>query len=865
MKRQLVCLALLSTPLLASAQDQPRPEGARPGGQRPAGAPAGGEGRPALPSPVVQGSGKLTGTVLDAASKQPVPFATVALLNAAGKPIDGTVADDKGKFSIGGVAAGTYTVQVSFIGYKNLEKPGVSFTDAGETVNLGTITLASATQQLGEVVVQGQRSLVEEKVDRTIYNAEKDETTRGGDATDVLKRVPLLSVDLDGNVSLRGSSNIKVLINNKPSTIAASNVADALKQIPADQIKSVEVITSPSAKYDAEGSGGIINIITKKDNLQGKTLDMRTSVGYRSADLGLNAGYRTGKMGFTLGGGMRTGYNTPGSYENTQLTTSPTDGTQRLTTQQADTRRRNLGGRVNFGWDYDINKRNALSLGVQLGVRNGQNYQDALITRTYAGNSTDGPLVNMSVRDVTSTDRTNNLDLSLNYTHLFTKPQHEFSLLTLYSRTNATNDFSNTLYNTDEVTQRLKNQNDSYNQEVTVQADYQVPLGKSQLLELGAKDIMRQVRSEYTYLLADGATGEFRSLPGSSLTNVFNYNQNVAAGYLSYTLSFLKSYSLKAGARYEQTTIDADFQTGQTVKLPSYGVLVPSVNLSRKLANGDMIKAAYNRRIQRPSLQFLNPNIQASNPLNVTQGNPLLRPEYTNSYELSYSTFLKGTTLSFSGFVRNTTGSIQAVRTPLGGDTIRTSYANIGNESAYGMNVFANVNLAGKLSLSGGPDLYYAVLRNNVSDVLYNAKNEGWVLSGRLFGSYNFTPKWGLQFFGFYRGRQVQLQGYQSGFGVYSLGLKRDLWDKKGSLGFGVDNFLTPTYKIRSEVVSPLVTQNSVNTMQMLGFRVNFSYRIGKLTTAPTQRRKKSVNNDDLKSGGEGTDTSTQQQGGGRP
>ncbi|RTQ49006.1 TonB-dependent receptor [Hymenobacter gummosus] len=814
-----------------------------------------------------QGSGRLTGTVLDAGNQQPVPFATVALLNAAGKPIDGSVADDKGKFSINGIPAGTYTVQISFIGYKTLEKPGLSFTDAGETQNLGSIALASAAQQLGEVVVQGQRSLVEEKVDRTVYNAEKDETTRGGDATDVLKRVPLLSVDLDGNVSLRGSSNIRVLINNKPSTIAASNVADALKQIPADQIKSVEVITSPSAKYDAEGSGGIINIITKKDNLQGKTLDLRTSVGYRSADLGLNSGYRTGKMGFSLGGGLRTGYNTPGSFENTQLTTDPIDGTQRLTTQQADTRRQNLGGRVNFGWDYDINKQNSLSFGAQLGLRNGQNYQDALLTRTYEGSTAAGTLLSSTLRDATNTDRTNNLDLSLNYTHLFSKPQHEFSLLTLYSRTNATNDFTNTVFDpdTDAVTQRLKNQNDSYNQEVTVQADYQVPIGKSQLLELGAKDIMRRVRSEYTYLLADGATGEFQPVPGSSLTNVFNYNQNVAAGYLSYTLSFLKNYSLKAGARYEYTTIDADFQTGQTVQLPSYGVLVPSVNLSRKLSNGDMVKAAYNRRIQRPSLQFLNPNIQAANPLSVTQGNPALEPEYTNSYELSYSTFLKGTTLNFSTFARNTTGSIQPVR-EVDGAVIRTTYDNIGTENAYGLNVFANVNLAGKLSLSGGPDVYYAVLRNNAGNSLFSASNRGWVASGRLFGSYNFTPKWGLQFFGFYRGRQVQLQGYQSGFGVYSLGLKRDLWDKKGSLGFGVDNFLTPTYKLRNSVESPLIAQNSVNTMQMLGFRVNFSYRIGKLTTAPTQRRKKSVNNDDLKSGGEGTDTSGgTQQGGGRP
>ena len=806
----------------------------------------------AVPAPA--GDGKLTGTVVEAGSAKPVPFATVALLNAAtGKPVDGAAADEQGKFSLRRIAPGSYTLQISFVGYKQLEKTGLFFTAKGEALNLGSLPLASAATQLGEVVVQGQRALVEERVDRTVYNAELDQTTRGGDATDVLKRVPLLSVDLDGNVSLRGSSNIKVLINNKPSTIAASSVADALKQIPADQIKSVEVITSPSAKYDAEGSGGIINIITKKDNLQGKTLDVRLGSGLRSSDLSLSGGYRVGKMGFSLGGFGRAGYNTPGSFANTQLTTAPDTGRQSLTTQQAATHNNNLFGRYSFGWDYDLNQHNSLNASAQLGVRNFTAYQDGLLTQTYRSNA----LQSSSLRNVALADHTNNLDLSLTYTHLFDKPQHEFSLLTLYSRTNATNNFTNSLLEGGDnaVTGRLKNENDSYNQEVTVQADYQRPLGDKQLLELGGKDILRRVRSDYAYLAATGASGDYQPLPSGSLTNVFTYNQNVAAGYLSYTLSLPKSYSLKAGARYEHTTIDADFQTGQPVSLPSYGVLVPSINLSRKLASGNVLKAAYNRRIQRPSLQFLNPNVQAANPLNTTQGNPLLQPEYTNNYELSYSATVKTTSLNFSAFARNTTGSIQPVRT-VAGDTIRTTYANIGQENAYGLSAFFNVNIHNKLTLSGGPDLYYAVLTNSVADPLYNARNQGWVLSGRVFGSYTLTKNWGLQAFAFFRGRQVQLQGYQSGFGLYSLSLQRSFAEKRGSIGVGVDNFFTPTYRIRTEVASPLLTQSSVNELKMLSVKVNFSYRIGKLSVAGPPRRQKTITNDDLKGTG-GTDTQT--------
>ncbi len=840
-------LVLTSAGHLAWAQ---MPQGAPAGGRPPgAGRPAG-AGQPGQQStaPAPQGTGRVTGTIIDAATRQAVPYATVVLLNPAGKAVDGSSADDNGKFSIPRVAAGTYTVQISFIGYKGAERAGVVITEAGNTVALGPVALESAAQKLGEVVVEGQRSLVEEKVDRIVYNAEKDETTRGGDATDVLRRVPLLSVDLDGNVSLRGSQNIRVLINNRPSTIAANSIADALKQIPADQIKSVEVITSPSAKYDAEGSGGIINIVTKQNNLQGFTLDARGSVGLRTADLGLNGSYRVGKMGFSLGGNGRGQYNTPGRFSNTQNTFAP-DADRTFvgqSTQSARTRNNRQVGRYTLGWDYDINKHNFLSASAQLGIGNGVSYQDGLLSESYRLNAATGdfPLSARSLRDARTVDLSNTLDLNLNYTRTFDgAPQREFSVLTLYSRNNRTNDFTNDIREdlNPRAIGRIRNENDSYNQEVTVQADYQTPITKTQLVEVGVKDIMRRVNSEYTTLVNGVPT------VGRNLSNTFTYDQNVAATYVSYTVGFFKNYTLKAGTRYEYTTISADFRTAEALGIPSYGVMVPSVNLSRKLAKGNVLKAAYNRRIQRPSLQFLNPNRQAANPLNVSQGNPELRPEYTNNFELGYSTFIKQTSLTFSTFVRNTTGSIQPVRT-VSGDTINTNFQNIGQENAYGGSVFANVNINNKLTLNGGTDFYYAVLDNNLSNPLFAASNTGFVFSGRLSGSYNFTKGWGLQGFSFFRGRQVQLQGFQGGFGVYSLGLKKDFKEKKGSIGFGADNFFHPTIRIRNEISSYTLEQRSVNIPQRLGFRVNFSYRIGKLSMAQP-KRKKSVNNDDLKEG----------------
>jgi outer membrane receptor protein involved in Fe transport len=761
------------------------------------------------------------------------------MLTDAGALVSGTVCGEDGRFVLPGLAPGTYTLRVSFLGYQELTRPGIVVPAAGGAVALGTLPLLPATQQLGEVVVTARKPLIEEKVDRTVYNAEQDQTTAGGDATDVLKRVPLLSVDLDGNVSVRGSQNIKVLINNKPSTITANSIADGLRQIPADQIKAVEVITSPSAKYDAEGTGGIINIITKTTTLRGGQLSLDGSGGTRSGTLNLNGGYRTGKMGFALGGFGRASYNTPGSFTNDQLTTNALTGAQTRTTQAAATRQNQLFGRYTLSWDYDLNPRNSLAASLTYGTRNATTYQDALATATTqlpAGS------VATSVRNVKTTDESGTVDASLSYTHTYELAQRELSVLALFSRNDRTFDFNNDTYTATDASALgvAGNNNPSANQEITAQIDYQTPTGKNQLLEAGMKEISRTVRSDYSY---------YGQLARTQSDNSFRYNQNVASGYLAYTVALPGNITLKPGVRYEYTGITADYGSGSVGNIPNYGILVPSVSLLYKLPNGNALRLAYNRRIQRPSLQFLNPNLQAANPLIQTLGNPLLRPEYTNNYELGYSTLLKQANLSFNAFARTTNGSIQSVRTPLGDanypGAVLITYENIGQESAYGGSAFASLDVGSKFSLSGGVDAYYAVLRNNVADPTYAARNAGLVMSGRLYGSYALPKGWGLQVFGFYRGQQVQLQGSQSSFALYSFSLKHDVAQKKGSLGLGAENFFSPRNTIRNEISSQLLTQHSNTVQHLTSFKVYFSYRIGKLTAEP--RAHKKVQNNDLK------------------
>lgn len=800
---------------------------------------------------------KVKGTVIDSLTQQPVEFANVALIPAGSPtPVDGTVCDEKGDFTLSKVPTGRYHVQISFIGFET-RTIDITIDGKGKDIDLGKIFISPTPQVLEAVTVEGQKALIEERVDRLVYNAENDVTSRGGDGTDVLKRVPMLSVDLDGNVSLRGSQNILVLINNKPSSIVASSVGDALRQIPAEEIKTVEVITSPSAKYDAEGSAGIINIITKKNTLRGATLSVNSGVGLRGSNLSLSGNLRTGKMGFTLGGYGRSFYNTRGSFENEQLTRVPLEGgtfDETLNVQSADTRNRSLFGNYNLGWDYDIDKKNVLAASVRFGVRNGTTFQDDLLTQRYVNNE----LTSSSLAENENRSNSNSVDASFSYTHYYDKPQREFSLQSMYSRNTGNSLFEN--FNLDpldrSILEKFKNDNDSYNQEITFQADYATPVGSMQLFEFGGKNILRKVYSDFASYRSAGEN-PYEPATTAGFNNNLNYDQDILAVYLAHTLSLKSGYSFKAGARYEHTTISAYTKTEDNIEIPSYGVLVPSINVSKRLKNNNTLKASYNRRIQRPSIRYLNPNIQRENNLDVTVGNPELSPEYTNNFELSYSTILKGFVLNISGFARMTNDGIQSVRVPEvieGVSVLKTTYQNIGKDNSYGSSIFLNVSL-GNLSLNGGTDIYYSMMDNNNPVDSLRASNEGIVASGRFFGGYELGKGWGAQFFSFYRGREVQLQGTRGGFYMYSLGFRKYFNEKRGSLGFGVENFLQSAMKMRTELESPLLRQSRLNTRYNLSFRVTFSYRLGKMTMEQRPRRtRRSISNDDLKDdrGGDG-------------
>lgn len=813
-----------------------------------------------------KGNARLSGAVVDSVTGSAVEFATVALIDqATAKPVDGGMTDEKGRFELEKLPEGTFTVQVNFLGYQN--KITAPFTlSKGQNKSLGKIVLLPSSTTLKEVTVTSRQELFEEKVDRMVYNAEKDVTSRGGDATDVLRKVPMLTVDLDGNVSLQGSQNVRVLINNKPSTIMATSVADALKQIPADMIKTVEVITSPSARYDAEGSGGIINIVTKKTTLEGLTLNIDAGVGNRSSNLGLNGNYRKGNMGISLGGWGRAYYN-DAETNTTQETYAP--GVTTLLDQNITARDVGGFGSYNLGWDYDIKPGHNMSANARFGGRGTTKDQEQ--NTLYYENNIQTDNIRRLVDNI---DANRNMDFNLDYLRTF-KPRQEWSISSQYSRNSIVNDFDADILGSDDIIEnRTQNNNDNLNQEFTLQTDYTMPIGDMQLFETGAKGILRKVNSDYEYLYAEGPDGTL--LPDTRLpSGALDYAQEVAATYASYTFSTKSKYNLKVGARYEFTGIQAETTGVGEIDVPDYHNLVPSVNISKNFAKGMTVRAGYNRRIQRPGLGQLNPNVNAANAQNISVGNPLLRPEVSDNFEMAVSSNMGKTYLNLTVFNRNTNNAITQVR--IASDTLEGSiintWENAGKQTNYGANLFGNFVITPKITLNGGVDAVYSMIEGqtlNTEGQRVNTENSGFIISGRIWGQWQIANNWSAQAFGMIRNPQVQLQGTQSGFYIYSLGFKRDFKNKKGSLGLSAENFLTKGTVLNNELVSAQFVQSTETQLYNRGFKLNFNYRIGKMGFDQPRKKTKSVRNDDVKDGEGGGDSGGGQTpapaaGGGKP
>ncbi|UHG93754.1 TonB-dependent receptor (plasmid) [Spirosoma oryzicola] len=732
-------------------------------------------------------SGQITGILVDSITRQPVPFATVALLSGDGLILTGQTTIESGHFTFTKLALGNYGLQITYVGYRLRTLTGVRLTASQPIQNLGSIPFRSESRQLNEVQVTAQKALIEEKPDRLVYNAGSDITNKGGTAVDVLRKAPMLTVDVSGNVQIRGSASIKVLLNGRPSGLLARNLSEALKMIPANTILAVEVMTSPAARYDAEGAGGVINIITKKQ-LKGSNGNLDATAGNYVQSLGGSYGFRREKFGLTFSGNA----NAEREKSLAEMTrTSLVDGRP-----AGELFQRNYANNVSRGWFGDLSMEYAFDTlnRVNLSVSSWGGIWPNSSTLYNRFRNADNRATQEYNQIVDQKNPFGNIEWNLGYTRTFHKPKQELSVLGQYSYTFDNNRYASNQFDlANQLIYRETSTNLSHNPQWTWQIDYIHPFSKSgrHLFEVGAKMVQRNVRSVYGVYVSQPDDVN-RLVLSDDRSNTFTYNQQVMAGYASLKLTSKTLWTLQLGTRLENTTMAGQFKSTISPFDVHFINLVPSIVLSKQLSEQHSIKASYTQRISRPMIWDLNPYVNASDPKNLMAGNPQLRPEIAHLAELASSLTTKnGAYLNLNLYRRQTANSIEDVRTVDTSGVSLTIRQNVARNERTGLNFNASGQLGRNWKLNGGGEFYYA----HFNSPSLRVQNAGWLWQATLNMAYQLPRNYSVQANGLYSTGWILLQGKNSAWHDYSLAVRKEFWDKKASLILGVNNPFTYPFR----------------------------------------------------------------------
>jgi outer membrane receptor protein involved in Fe transport len=791
--------------------------------------------------------GKISGTLIDSVTKQPMDYVPVSLYRSGGKsPITGVITDEKGNFKLNDVHPGSYKVTIDFMGYKSKVMDPVVTTNAKPDKNLGVIPFSQDRRALKEVVVTGQAALVENHIDKLVYNVEKDLTAAGGNASDVLQKVPMVSVDLNGNVAIRGDQNVKVLINGKPSGATAASLADVLKTIPADQIKSIEVITSPSAKYDAEGSAGILNIITKSSNISGISGSISGGFGTRQNNGNFNLNYNKNRFSLSINaGGNLTWPQTSISDFSQQFTdrtnpiTQTSDGTSLV---------KRYASISSATASYSFNAFNDISSTFRY-TKGGFN--------TTSANTTDHSTANfLSNTDSTysyiangySHNSFGGFDWTMDYTHKFKKDGHNIVFSGEWSQSDIVTDFTDRF--TPQAQPNTQENINGTNNEYTLQADYTNPVSKVLKVEAGGKEIIRRLSANNQVF--DPSGNDFVYDPDAS--SIYDYHQEVTAAYTVLTFTLPKSWSILAGGRFENTDISGfPSSPGEQDLTPfstNYQIFIPSLTLQKQLSATQTLKLSYSKRITRPSYQFLDPYLNKSNILAQSEGNVDLSPEVSQTIELNYNTFIKSSLVNVSVYYRHITDVIESIGTPVSNrivtptkvDTLigtLTQFHNADMNNSIGFNFFTSVNPINILTLRTNINVY-TYSPTPYAQYAYYFTNTATKVQYNIFLSASVNFKSGLiaELFALENSPRYTLQGSSPSFSLLGLGVRKQLMNKKASIGI---NTLEPFAKYKyfdSNTTSPGFSQSSKFGFPFRSVGLTFSYSFGKLKfTNPTQKK----------------------------
>jgi outer membrane receptor protein involved in Fe transport len=803
--------------------------------------------------------GTVTGTLVDAASNQPLELATVALVRKSDNhAVKSMQTDLQGKFSLTGIEDGQYLLRATYVSYLSFVKDSINVTPSRRAINLGNIKLRQGKGLLKEVVVTAQKSQISLGIDKKSFNVEQSLVSQGGSATDLLSNVPSVQVDVDGNLSLRGSSNVRVLINGKPSALTGGNIADILQSIPASSIETIEVITNPSSKYDAEGQSGIINIVLKKNVQKGFTGSASASVGTQSTYNGnFNIAYQNNKVNVYANYSYRKGTRVGDGFSNKTTIADSINQTQNQTQNQQFTF---TGQNIRTGIDLNLDPATTLGFSTNINIRDRDRLQNGttLITQN-------GDLLQRINQNNASNGSGTNLDFNLDFDHKYKKKGEELTANINFGTDKNNNfddlfseyyDYASPLYTRTEQNNTTVGKGRNWN----LQADYTLPFTNGKL-EAGVRSTINNSDDNFVVDTLNGASGGFDYNP--FLSNRFLYKENVNAAYTNYQHQF-GNFGVQLGLRLEDAHIRTSLIDSVTVPhKQDYFRIYPSVFLTDKLSENQTLQLSYSRRVSRPRDRQLSPFLDQSDRLNYQQGNPDLKPEDTHSFELSYINYWKSVTLTSSLYYRLTNGNIQRITTPLSPtnlDTTLTTFENLKSASNAGYELIARVSPSAVIDFTGNVNVYYRHIDGDAG--LNIATTSGYAWNGNITANVKPVKKLGIQLRGDYQGPQVIPQGKMRAMYGVDGGVKYDLTKTLSLSGNVRDIFNTRKFRSDIDINTAYFTSNQVNERRFSTRTAIFtlSYRFGN-NGIPSKRKDKKDNNqqqdqdvmpDDNTSGGNG-------------
>ncbi len=772
----------------------------------------------------------LTGTILDQETGRPLEYATVVIQNANNpSEVTGGITDLEGNFDIE-IPRGSYNIRVEYISYTTYSLDNQRIT---QNTALGTIRLGMNVEELQAVEVVGERTTVEVRLDKKIYNIGKDLTNSGATISDALNNVPSVDVDIEGNISLRGNGNVRILINGRPSALAGFGSTDALQQLPADAIEKVEVITSPSARYDAEGTAGILNIVLKKEKTLGFNGSINSFIGNpMTAGTTVNGNLRNNTFNLfsTVGYRYREG---PGNgfFDNTY-----TSGAFDRITEDREINRLDRGLNANVGIEFFLSEQSSIT--GSFFYRTGS---DKDVTENNTTRFIDAQVDSRTLRREIEKEDDQSYQWSMNYINRFDDEGHVLTadLQIGRDREEVIGDIEerNTFPNNALVAQEFVDEKERSN-EFLLQADYVKPIGKGQF-EAGFRVDLEEEITDYRLDSLDQATGQI--VINEALTNKFTYNEDVYAVYTQYGNKFNK-FSFLLGLRLENTILKGQLESefDPSVLEEELGVdvdvnfekdylgLFPTVNLIYELDENENITLGYNRRINRPRGWFINPFPSRSSRTNIFQGNPDLDPAFSNTFDLGYLKRWKKVTLSSSVYYQKEEGSFERVQESTGQTTtdgieiIRSVPINLSTNERIGGEASILYNPSRKLRLNGSFNIFRFDTEGEFNGVDYGATNTSWFAR---FGS-KVTLPWAIEWQtnAFYRGPFENAQTKTKGIFSLTLAFSKDVLKNNGTITFNVRDVFN-SRKRQSFTQTPFFTSDSEFQWRVRQSLLSFVYR----------------------------------------